>query len=46
MKARIGLEQYLKHLVNNLKGEIERTLVLGWLSELLVYRLNEMEKLL
>lgn len=29
-----------------MKGEIERTLVLGWLSELLVYRLNEMEKLL
>ncbi|CAD8189069.1 unnamed protein product [Paramecium octaurelia] len=46
MKARIGLEQYLKHLINNLKGEIERTLVLGWLSELLIYRLNEQEKLI
>lgn len=32
--------------MNNLKGEIERTLVLGWLSELLIYRLNEMERLL
>lgn len=32
--------------MNNLKGETERTLVLGWLTELLVYRLNEMEKLL
>ncbi|KAM3137990.1 hypothetical protein pb186bvf_009885 [Paramecium bursaria] len=45
MKARQGLEYYLQELMNSLKKEQERTLVLAWRFELLVYRLNETEKL-
>ena len=43
-KARVGLESYLKELMNSLKGEQERTLVLAWRTELLIYRLNETER--
>lgn len=45
MKARIGLEKYLKHLLESLRGESQRTIVLSWLVELLVYRLNETDKM-
>lgn len=45
MKARIGLEKYLKHLLEDLKGESQRKMLLGWLVELYIYRLNEIDKM-